>query len=168
MDVMKAIETRRSVRSYLPTPVEQEKLTLVLEAARLSPSAVNAQNWKIIAVRDPEKMKLMFEASFEQPSMGEASCAIVVCATSGRFMDCGQSTETVNPCIAMSYMLLEAHELGLGMCWMGHFKEDAVKEALGIPTEARVIAISPLGHPAEMPEARGRKPADEVISYDKY
>ena len=168
MDVMKAIETRRSIRKYLPAPVEQEKLALVLEAARLSPSAVNAQNWKFIAVREPKKMKLMHAASFEQPSMGEAPCAIAVCATDGRLMDCGQSTGTVNPCIAMSYMLLEAHELGLGMCWMGHFKEAEVKKALGIPEEVTVVAISPLGYPAEAPESRGRKPADEVISYDKY
>jgi len=168
MDVMKAIETRRSIRKYFPTPVEQEKLTLLTEAARLSPSARNEQNWKFIVVRDPEKMKIMYEAAFEQPHMGEAPHAIVVCGTDRRTMNCGQPTETVNPSIAMAYMLLEAHELGLGMCWMGRFKADVVKEALGIPEEVSVVAISPLGYPAESPEDRGRNPADEVISYDKY
>ncbi len=52
MDVLQALATRRSVRHYTEQSIEEEKLELVLEAARLSPSASNQQNWKFIVVRD--------------------------------------------------------------------------------------------------------------------
>lgn len=168
MDVMEAIKSRRSIRKYLPDAVEQEKLDLILEAGRLAPSSQNSQNWKFILVRDPEKLKLLYHASFEQPHVGEAPAAVVCCATSGRVMDCGQPTDTVNLAIALSYMMLQARALGLGTCWLGHFKADEVKTALGIPENISVVAFTPLGYPAEDPEPRPRKDIGEVISYDKY
>ncbi|MCL2408360.1 MAG: nitroreductase family protein [Oscillospiraceae bacterium] len=168
MDVMSAIKTRKSIRQYLPKPVEEDKLNLVLEAARLSPSARNDQNWHFIVVRDEQKKDLLFEASYEQPWVKQAPCAIVACATANRFMDCGQPTETVNLSIAMSYMILEAHELGLGTCWLGHFNSDKVKEALDIPKDVTVIGFTPLGYPAESPELRPRKELSEIVSYDTY
>ncbi len=68
----------------------------------------------------------------------------------------------------MAYMILEAHELGLGTCWLGHFFEDKVKEALDIPEDVRVIVFTPIGYPAEQPEPRPRKSFGEVVGYDKY
>jgi nitroreductase len=83
-------------------------------------------------------------------------------------MSCGQQTAPVDLSIAMSYMILEAHELGLGTCWLGHFNADAVKAALDIPESVTVVAFTPIGYPAETPEARPRKSKEEVISYDKF
>ena len=168
MNVMDAIRTRRSIRKYTDKPVEKEKLDLVLEAARISPSASNGQNWRFIGVTDKDVLAKLYEASFEQPSVKQAPCALVACATANRIMDCGQPTSTVDVSIAMSYMILEARELGLGTCWLGHFKEDVVKQALGIPDGVTVVAFTPLGYPAEQPEAKPRKPAEEIIGYDKY
>ena len=168
MTVYEAIRTRRSIRAYLPTPVEDEKLADILEAGRLSQSSANGQNWKFILVRDPDKLKLLYEASFEQPSMGQAPAAIVCCGFARRMMDCGQPTDTVDVSIALTHMMLQAHELGLGTCWLGHFKDDDVKEALDIPEDASVIAMTPLGYPAETPGAKPRKDAADVISYDEY
>ncbi|SHI20814.1 Nitroreductase [Sporobacter termitidis DSM 10068] len=168
MDVMEAIQTRRSVRKYSSRPIEEEKLNLVLEAARRSPSATNAQNWRFIVVRDKEKLQKLMEAADGQPSVGEAPCAIVACGTKKRIMDCGQPTDTVDCAIAMSYMILEAHELGLGTCWLGHFYADKVKKTLRIPEDVSVIAFTPLGYPAEEPEPRPRKELKEIVSYEKY
>ena len=168
MNVMEAIKTRRSIRKYADKPVEDEKLNLVLEAARISPSAANAQNWRFIAVTDKDVLAKLYVASHEQQSVKEAPCMLVACATGNRVMACGQPTSSVDLSIAMSYMILEAHELGLGTCWLGHFKEDEVKLALDIPEDVAVVAITPLGYPAEQPEARPRKSAEEVIGYDKY
>lgn len=168
MDVMEALRTRRSIRKYTDKPVEQEKLDLILEAARISPSASNQQNWRFIAVTDKDKLARLYEASFEQPAVQQAPCALVVCASQNRFMDCGQPTTTVDGSIAMSYMILEAHELGLGTCWLGHFKADIVKDTLGIPDDVDVIAFTPLGYPAVSPSARPRKTAEEVIRYNSY
>ena len=96
MNVMEAIATRRSIRKYCDRPIEEEKLNLVLEAARLSPSSANSQNWQFIVVRDKEKIQKLMEAADGQPSVGEAPCAIVACATKSRVMDCGQPTDTVD------------------------------------------------------------------------
>ncbi len=68
----------------------------------------------------------------------------------------------------MSFMLLEAWEQGLGTCWLGRFSEEKVKEILKIPEDVRVIAMTPIGYPAEEPPARPRKGPDEVMCFDRY
>ena len=62
MTVMEAIEARWSVRSYQDRPVEPEKLAQIMEAGRLAPTASNEQEWKHIAVMDPELIKKMVPA----------------------------------------------------------------------------------------------------------
>ncbi|MDR2615423.1 MAG: nitroreductase family protein [Oscillospiraceae bacterium] len=168
MTVEKAIAERRSVRSYTSAPVEEDKLLAVLEAGRLAPSAKNQQNWRFILVRDPEKLKLLFEAADKQRSVEEAPAAIVVCATDSYTMLCGERTAPIDTSIALSFMLLRAHELGLGTCWLGRFRADDVKSALGIPENVEVVAVTPIGYPAETPEARPRKPFSEVVAFDHY
>lgn len=168
MEVIEAIKTRRSIRKYSSRPIEEDKLHLVLEAGRLSPSASNGQDWHFIVVRDREKIQKLMEAADGQPSVGEAPCAIVVCGTKRRIMDCGQPTDTVDCSIAMSYMMLQAHELGLGTCWLGHFYADKVKKALHIPEDVSVITFSPVGYPAEEPPVKPRKELKEIVSYEKY
>ncbi|MDR1064893.1 MAG: nitroreductase family protein [Oscillospiraceae bacterium] len=168
MTVEQAIKERRSVRSYLPKTVEEEKLLAVLEAGRLSPSAKNQQQWKFILVRDPEKLKLLLEASEGQRSVEEAPAAIVACASADYTMLCGERTAPIDTSIAFSSMLLRAYELGLGTCWLGRFRADIVKSALGIPDNVEVVAVTPIGYPAETPEARPRKTLAEVASFDKY
>jgi nitroreductase len=168
MTVAEAIKTRRSVRKYDPRPVEEEKLLAVLEAGRISPSAANGQQWRFILVRDKALMEKMFEASDKQPSVAQASAVIVAVATGSRVMLCGEGTGAVDCSIAFTHMLLRAHELGLGTCWLGRFHADIVKDALGIPKEAEVVAMSPIGYPAEVPDARQRKPFAEVVSFDEF
>ena len=168
MDVMEAIKGRRSVRSYSDRLLEEEKLLQVLEAGRIAPSARNDQEWRFILVRDPKKIKLLMDAADGQPSVGQAPAAIVVCGTDRHLMDCGQPTDTVNCSIALTHMMLEAYELGLGTCWLGHFFADKVKKALDIPDHVSVVAFTPIGYPNEVPEVRPRKSFGEVISYDKY
>ncbi len=168
MDVMEAIKSRHSVRNYSDRLLEEEKLLQVLEAGRLAPSARNGQEWRFILVRDPHKMKLLFEAADSQPSVGEAPAAIVVCGTDRHLMDCGQQSDTINCSIALSYMMLAAHELELGTCWLGRFSAGKVKAALGIPDYVSVVAMTPIGYPAKEPEIRPRKSFGEVVSYDKY
>ena len=168
MDVFEAIEGRRSIRSYSDRLLEEEKLLRVLEAGRLSPSSRNDQEWHFILVRNPHKLRELTDAAYGQTAVGEAPAAIVVCGTQRNLMDCGQPTDTVNCTIALSYMLLEAHALGLGTCWIGHFNADKVKEILDIPEDVSVVAFTPIGYPAEEPTARPRKSFGEVVSYDKY
>lgn len=163
MTVMQAIEARRSIRHYTDQPVTDEELLAVLEAGRLAPSARNLQGWHFTAVRDASLRGALCTACNGQQMVAEAPAALVVWADGERMMGCGQSAATVDCSIALSFMLLRATELGLGSCWLGAFDQNAVKELLGLPQEAVVVAVSPLGHPAETPAARPRKDPDEVF-----
>lgn len=169
MEVFTAIKERRSIRKYKDKPIEEEKLHKVLEAARLSPSAKNLQNWKFIVVRDEETRRQLVDEAIQQPFVGQAPVILVCCGTETEgVMKCGQYRYTVDLSIATAYMILEAHEQGLGTCWLGSFDEDKVKDLLGIPEDVRVVAITPLGYPDETPAARPRKALEEIVCYDKY
>lgn len=165
MTVMQAIKDRRSVRHYAERPIEEEVLAQVLEAGRLAPSATNRQEWKFVVARDPAKREALSAACCNQKMVAEAPATLIVCATAGGAMPCGQLAETVDCSIAMSFMMLEAAELGLGACWLGAFKADAVKDVLGLPEDYTPVVVSPLGYPAEQPDARPRKALEEVVEY---
>ena len=163
MTVMEAIQARRSIRSYEPRPVEAEKLRQVLEAGRLAPSARNQQNWKLIAVEDARLRQQLAAACCDQKQVAEAPVTLAVVATGHRVMTCGQVGEYVDCSIALSFMMLEAAEQGLGTCWLGAFRADEVAKILDLPEGDVVVAVSPLGYPAEKPAPRPRKEASEVV-----
>jgi len=65
----------------------------------------------------------------------------------------------------MEHLILAAAEQGLGTCWIGgQFDETIVKEALGIPQEVRVVALTPLGYPDHVTKPRPRKSIEEITS----
>ena len=168
MTLMESITGRRSIRAYDSKPVEKEKIEAVLEAARLAPSARNRQKWQFIVVTDPEIKDKMFEACNNQPSVKQAPAVIVACGQDPGFMSCGQPVETIDVSIAFSFIILKAYEEGLGTCWLGNFNKDKVKAALGIPDDVSVVAVTPLGYPAESPDARPRVSLGEIVSWDRY
>jgi nitroreductase len=169
MDVFTAIQQRRSVRAYKNTEVEEEKLKRVLEAARLSPSSSNRQEWKFIVVKNKETRKKLANAAMGQSFIGEAPVVIIACGTDTRsIMLCGQPAYTVDVSIACSFMILQAYELGLGTCWIGAFKEEEVKKILKIPESVRVVAMTPLGYPDQLPLQKFRKGLDQIICFEKY
>jgi len=169
MDVSAAISQRSSVRAYKTTEVEEDKLKRVLEAARLSPSASNRQEWKFVVIRNKDARKKLAKAAFGQSFIEEAPVVIVACGTESKAMlGCGQPTHTVDVSIACAYMILQAHELGLGTCWIGAFREDETKKILSIPEHVRVVAMTPLGYPNQLPSKKLRKSLDQIVCYEKY
>ncbi|MCK4349549.1 MAG: nitroreductase family protein, partial [Candidatus Krumholzibacteria bacterium] len=91
MNVIEAIERRKSIRAYEDKPVEDEKLLAVLEAARLAPSASNMQEWRFVVVRDQATREKLMVASNHQLFVAEAPVVVACCAqTDGRVMRCGQ------------------------------------------------------------------------------
>ena len=169
MDVMTAIKTRRSIRSYEDKPLEEEKLHLVLEAGRLAPSASNRQDRRFVVVRDPAIKEKLAVAANNQRFVGEAAEVIVACALeTERFMPCGEKPYPVDLAIAVDHMTLKATEEGLGTCWIGAFQQDRLKEILGIPGKVRVVVLLPVGYPAQQPGQRSRKPFEEVFTFEKW
>jgi nitroreductase len=169
MDVFTAISQRSSVRAYKATDVEEDKLKKILEAARLSPSASNRQDWKFIMVRNKEAKKKLAKAAFGQSFIGEAPVVLVACGTDSKaVMACGQPTHTVDVSIACVFMILQAQELGLGTCWIGAFDQDETKKILNIPGHVRVVAVIPLGYPNQPASKKIRKNLDQIVCYEKY
>ena len=169
MDVFAAIKGRRSVRAYQDKEIEEEKLNKVLEAGRLAPSASNRQEWKFIVVKDEQTRRKLGQAANGQGFVGEAPVVIVICATETQhIMSCGQPSYPIDLAIATDHMTLEAHELGLGTCWIGAFHEAKVKEILSIPDNIRVPILFPLGYPSHKSFPKPRKNLSEVVSYEKY
>ncbi len=169
MDVFSAIAGRRSIRSYQNTEVEEEKVSRIIEAGRLAPTASNRQEWKFIIIRNKETRLELAKAAYGQTFIVEAPVVIVACATESKaILPCGQNAYTVDLSIAVSYMILEAFELGLGTCWLGAFQEEGVKAALSIPDHVRVVAMFPVGYPNKNPEMRPRKSMDQIVCFEKY
>jgi len=169
MNVEEAIRTRRSIRAYEDKPVEDDKLNAVLEAARLAPSACNYQDWKFVVVRDAALRKKMVEACNGQEFVGQAGAVIAACSTNpARVMSCGVHSGIVDLAIAVDHMTLRACELGLGTCWIGAFDQQKVKDLLQIPADVTVVAVLPLGYPAEHTGPRPRKPLGEIVCHEKW
>jgi len=170
MDVVDAIRTRKSVRGYLEKEIEPEKLQAVLDAARMAPSAGNAQEWKFVVVADRRTRQTLMEAARGQAFVGEAPVVIAACAVeTSRVMMCGLHSFPIDVAIALDHMALRAVELGLGTCWVGAFDADKVKKALGIPESVAVVELLPLGYPADpAPVQKSRKPLRDIVCYEKW
>jgi nitroreductase len=170
LDVFEAIKKRRSVRSYLEKPVEEEKLMRVLEAARLSPSAVNFQPWHFIVVKDKTAREKLFKA-YARNWLATAPIIIVICASpekAWRRSD-GEEFWKIDAAIAMQSLVLTATSEGLATCWIGAFDEKKAREALGIPAHIRVVVMTPLGYSAEkMGPVAERKAIEQIVHHDHW
>lgn len=173
MDVFEAIKGRRSVRAFTNEPVSDEEVTQLIDAARWAPSAGNIQPWEFVVVRDTEIKRGLSAAALDQTFIEEASVVIVVCANqmrSGR----GYGSRGVNlyclqdTAAATQNMLLAAQALRLATCWVGAFNEEEARKVLKIPNGIRPVAIIPVGHPAEKPMARSRRPLSDIVHQEAF
>lgn len=147
----------------------EEKLKLILEAARLAPSAANRQEWKFIVVQERERRVSIMKAAGNQGFVAQAPVIIAaVSLNPGYIMRCGVPSHPVDLAIAVDHMTLKAVEEGLGSCWIGHFEQERLKEILQIPKEYKVVVLLTLGYPADSPRPTQRKPLDEVVSYERF
>jgi len=173
MDVLDAIRIRRSVRKYRNDPIPDGVMDKMLEALRLAPSACNYQPWRFIVVRDQKMREALAHASRDQMFMAQAPVIIVGCGFPARAYQkmggYGNSAD-LDVAIAFDHLMLAAAEAGLGTCWIGAFDEKAVKRLLNLGDEVKVVALTPLGYPAEPgvlrpAEPSRRKGRDEVVEF---
>lgn len=168
MDIEKVIQKRYSCRSYKDTPVPEEKLKNILEAAQLAPSASNRQPYKFIIVKDKGKREKLAEAA-GQSFIAEAPIIIAgVSLEPEKIMGCEVPTYAVDLAIAMEHITLQAAAEGLGTCWTGAFPQQETKKILEIPEEYKVVTLMPLGYPTDSPGPKDRKSLDELVSYEKF
>ncbi len=169
MDVKEAIRERRSVRSYKSEEIPEEDLNLILEAARLAPSARNRQSWKFIVVKDKKRKEELAHAAAEQAFISEAPVIIAAVAIEPEYvMRCEVPAYAVDLAIAIDRMTLQAVELGLGTCWIGAFYQGQVKNILQIPNRYKVVALLPVGYSATSGGSKNRKSLEEIVCYETF
>jgi nitroreductase len=173
MDLADTIKNRRSIRTYKKQEIPQETINQLIEAARLSPSAGNAQSWAFVIVKKQENKQALSKAALNQRSIVEAAAVFVVCADEERakesYGDRGKTLYCLQDTAAATQnILLTACSLGLGTCWIGAFKEDEVRKIVNAPKEMRPVAIIPVGYPNESPRARTRRPVSEIVHQETF
>lgn len=167
MEVIEAIEKRRSVRVYQDKPIPEEKLRKILEAARLAPSARNSQDYQLVVLKNEKIRKKIASEATSHSFIGAAPVILVAVSLNPEYiMPGGIPAHPIDIAIAVDHMTLVAVEEGLASCWIGGFDQGRIKEILGIPDRYRVVVLLSLGYPAENPKTKLRKPLKEIISYD--
>ena len=171
MDFYQAVTARRSVRAYRPDPVPDDVFNRVMDAARLAPSAKNIQPWKFIIVRDAQLRAELATACNNQQYLAQAPIVICGCAIESicyRGMGGYWNSWAVDLSIALEHIMLAAAAEGLGTCWIGSFKEAEVRRLLQVPEDVKIVALTPLGYPAQEPKARPRKALSDITCAERY
>ena len=168
MALLEVIRKRYSCRAYQERPIEQEKLDILFEAARLAPSARNEQDWRFVVVTDKETKHQVAETTNRPDVFGKASVIIAACSNSDYVMRCGQAIGPIDIAIALEHIALQAAELGLATCWIGSFYTEKVRTILGIPDDIAIIELMTVGYPADSPKQPRREPIEKIVCYDKW
>jgi len=149
---------RRSVRRYKPEPVPRELLLKCVEAARIAPSAENVQPWRFIIVDDPAVKEVLSKHAFSgiysaTRWAAKAPVLVVILAELDILANrigkqiTGINYYLIDIGIAGEHFVLQAHELGLGTCWIGWFSQRGVRKALKVPRKYRPVAMLSVGFP---------------------
>lgn len=171
MDTMEAMRAWRSVSKFKPTPIPEQKLQTILNAARLAPSAENIQPWKFVIVNDEDVKREIARACQDAKFLVDAPIVTVACADSddavamaGGYMN----SFPVDMGIALSYLMLATMSEGTGSAWIHTFNEDMIRSILGTPIEASVVGVVLLAYPDESASPSGREQQSEVVCYNGY
>jgi len=170
IDIAKA---RYSCRDYKPKEVETEKLMLVLEAARVAPSAVNFQPWDFIVIKTPEN-KEKVSGAYPRDWLKTAPVIIVACGDHLKSWKRNDNKDhlDIDLAIAIDHMTLQATEIGLATCWICNFNLSVLKRNLELPEHIEPIAIIPLGYPSDQSDPyrhdKKRNPIIEILHWEKF
>ncbi|MGV8963967.1 MAG: nitroreductase family protein [Candidatus Saccharimonadaceae bacterium] len=180
MDFLELVSSRQSVRAFdAERQVEKVKIECIVEAARLAPSACNAQPWSFVVVDNPELKNKIADATSSRilgmnhfTKQAPVHMLLVeekVNLSSGfggwvkkkdfAQMDLG---------IVAAHIVLAAQAEGLGTCIVGWFDEDKVKELLHIPSSKRVWLDIVIGYGTQPLRKKSRKSVDTILSYNTY
>lgn len=169
MDLSEAIKNRRSIRKFTGDTVPRDLIEVILNAGMAAPSSGNLQCRHFYVITNDDLKKNLAAAALGQKFIAEAPVVFVICADHkirAEYGDRGVNTYVLLDCAAaIQNMLLTAHSLKLGTCWVGAFYEDRVAKTLEIPDRFRPIAMVPCGYPAESPETPPRVRFDDACSF---
>jgi len=168
MEFFHLIEERHSVRSFVSTRVEAEKMQSILAAANRAPSAGNKQGYEIYIVRDREKRLALVKAAGDQEFLAEAPLVLIFCSNPARLVEWYQERGTQlyaiqDATISCTFAMLAAADLGLSTVWVGAFDEQSVREVAGIPEGLRPVAMLPIGYAGSAPRLTSRRELSDLV-----
>ncbi|MDR2422678.1 MAG: nitroreductase family protein [Deltaproteobacteria bacterium] len=177
-EVLKALKERRSVRDFTDEDVSEEDLKTILETAAYAPTARNSQAWHATAVRGLDKIAVLNEAvkkANQKPGYERYKELAATASYSINFrqapvfilvgVDREKSVcQSEDGALVIGYILLAAHSLGLGACWINQLgvitDEPEFRESLnglGFPPSHRIIGCVALGHRKKLPPVPTRR-----------
>lgn len=172
MEFKELIRERYSVRSFRPEHLSQELIDEILAAGHAAPTGCNYQPQRILVLNTDDSVAKLRECT--KCHFG-APCAMLVCHNKEeswqRKYD-GALSSPVDVVIVATHMMLAAHDLGVGCCWVMHFDPAAIREAFGIPEAIEPVALLVMGYPSE--EAKPlelhykTRPLEQVVFYDSF
>ena len=171
MSILETIKARRSIRDYLPTPVSDDILHQLVEAAAWAPSGSNAQLWTFIVVRKREnvhKLKILSPGI-----IGEPAAMIVICRDQERAKQLGiEGAESVSAWMgdgmAAQNIMLLAYELGIGSCAVRSFHPRVVQILLDLPAWIEPQLIVLLGYPTKGPPIPYKRSLEEMTHWEQF
>ena len=148
MDFLKLAKNRYSCRYFSNKHVEQEKIDLILEAARLAPTGKNSQSQRILILTDDKKLSKLGECT---PYVWGAPVVMIICYDKNVAWKRSQDSADggiIDASIVTTHMMLEVANLGLGATWVGSFDPIKVHEVYNVPENYEIAAILPIGYPS--------------------
>ncbi len=163
MDAIQALKGRRCVRVFRQDPVPKSLIEELIDCARLAPTAINIQPWEFVVVTSPNTLRKIAETTDHGRFIADApACVVVLCRDTKYFLEDGSA--------ATENILLAAHALGLGACWVAGDKKPYAGEIgrlIGAPDGYRLISLIPVGYPAEQPD-KSKRPLADVLHWERY
>ena len=174
----------RSIRKFRSTPIPEDVLHEILEAASRASTCGNMQLYSLVVTRDAALRGRLAPCHFNQPMVTQAPCVVTVCADVHRFsMWCRQRdadpaydnfawflNAATDALLAAENLALAAEAHGLGVCFLGTTLYTArdICRILHLPKGVIPLTTVVIGHPAEQPPLTDRLPLDAVVHYDRY
>lgn len=172
MEYEKLITERYSVRSFRQEHLPGECISKILNAAHKAPTGCNYQPQRILVLNTDasiEKLKKCTKCHFNAPA------AMIVCYNEDESWERpydGALSAPVDAAIVTTHIMLAAHNIGVGSCWVMHFNPVTIKEEFNIPENIKPLAILMLGYPADtdVPHEFHNKyrSQEEVVFYNHF
>ncbi len=173
-ECLNQIRNRQSIRRFSDQPIHEGDLKEIVKTGFRAPSAGNRQPWRVVIVKDQELKDQLSEAALGQTFMAKAPVVLVICGvpeeSAERYRERGGTLYYLQDTAALTQnILLAAHMLDYGACWIGAFNENEVSRILRIPSSMRPVAMIPVGRiEGKILDKTSRKKLSEVIVQEQF
>lgn len=154
MDIMELLKTRRTYRRFAQSPISDEILADMLNAARYASSAANKQPISYVVVRNPEKVKEVFDLTkwagyftndAGRPKAGEEPVLFIGIVEN---LDISKNYADTDAGLAISNLTLAAWSHGVGSCMIGACNKPKLSEMFGLTENQQLHTVVAFGYPS--------------------